>query len=175
MPWLIAVRVVSLPATASRMKKDAISSSVSRSPSSSVLTSADVRSSLGCLTRCWAMSRRTAASDAPASRKTPIGFSVSGGRNSGSPPDRMTFDFSKISWCWLSGIPIRLQITISGIGAAISLTKSALPLSITRSRTSTVIFSTSSMNAWIIFGVKRRETMPRRRWWRGSSMLIIEP
>ena len=46
-PWLIAVRVVSLPATARRMKNGAISCGASMSSPTSLWTSADVRSSVG--------------------------------------------------------------------------------------------------------------------------------
>ena len=47
MPWLIALRVVSLPATTSRMKNDPNSSVVSRWPSTSACMRAEVRSSVG--------------------------------------------------------------------------------------------------------------------------------
>ena len=47
MPWLIALRVVSLPAADSRMKNEAISADVSRSPSTSACTRFVVRSSAG--------------------------------------------------------------------------------------------------------------------------------
>ena len=50
-PWLMALRVVSLPATTSKMKKAATSVSVSASPSTFVLTRADVTSSVGCSRR----------------------------------------------------------------------------------------------------------------------------
>ena len=46
-PWLIVLRVVSLPAVARRMKNDAISSDDSWSPSTSALTSAVHRSARG--------------------------------------------------------------------------------------------------------------------------------
>ncbi len=51
MPWLMAVRVVSLPATARRMKNGATSSGASISPSTSACTSLLVRSSVGFLRR----------------------------------------------------------------------------------------------------------------------------
>ena len=54
MPWLIAFRVVSLPAAVSRMKNDAISGDVRRSPSSSACTRFVVRSSVGRVRRCSA-------------------------------------------------------------------------------------------------------------------------
>ena len=47
----MALRVVSLPAAASRMKNEAISAEVSRSPSTSAATSAVVRSSPGLIRR----------------------------------------------------------------------------------------------------------------------------
>ena len=46
-PWLIAVRVVSLPATARRMKNGAISFGASMSSPTSLWTSFEVRSSVG--------------------------------------------------------------------------------------------------------------------------------
>jgi hypothetical protein len=46
-PWLIALRVVSLPATASRMKNDPNSCEVRRSPSTSACIMIDDRSSVG--------------------------------------------------------------------------------------------------------------------------------
>ena len=47
MPWLVAVRVVSLPATASSRKNELKSSSESFSPSTSALTSVVTMSSPG--------------------------------------------------------------------------------------------------------------------------------
>ena len=44
----MALRVVSLPATTSRMKNDASSAWLSHSPSTLALTRAEVRSSVGC-------------------------------------------------------------------------------------------------------------------------------
>ncbi|CFR92492.1 Uncharacterised protein [Mycobacterium tuberculosis] len=52
---MIALRVVSLPATTSRMKNDAISLDDSRSPSTSASTRLLVRSS-------WWLTRRSSAS-----------------------------------------------------------------------------------------------------------------
>ena len=51
MPWLIALRVVSLPATTSRMKNEPNSWAVSRSPSSSACISPLVMSSRGFASR----------------------------------------------------------------------------------------------------------------------------
>ena len=54
-PWLMALRVVSLPATDSSMKKTLKSMSVSRSPSTSACRRALAMSSPGCW-RLWAAS-----------------------------------------------------------------------------------------------------------------------
>ena len=55
MPWLMELRVVSLPATVSRMTKNPNSSSVSPRPSLSALTSLVTRSSRGLALRSAAM------------------------------------------------------------------------------------------------------------------------
>ena len=59
MPWVMALRVVSLPAAARRMKKLAISDGVSVSPSTSACIMADTRSSCGLASRssptAWAI------------------------------------------------------------------------------------------------------------------------
>jgi hypothetical protein len=67
------------------------------------------------------------------------------------------------------------QMIPSGRGAAIAVTKSHSPFSITASITSVARRSTSCWSVPSAFGVKPRETMRRRRPWRGSSMAIIEP
>ena len=90
-PWLMALRVVSLPATTSRMKNEASSVSVRASPSTFVLTSAEVTSSVGCSRRkparsvmrmlsCWAAVMKATIGSAPSSTY------------SGSPLERMTFE-----------------------------------------------------------------------------------
>ncbi len=81
----MALRVVSLPATASRMKNDAISADVSRSPSTSAATSAVVRSSRGLARR----SSASAVAYAPMSMATFMNSSKSVVR-SGSPKPRIT-------------------------------------------------------------------------------------
>ena len=93
-PWLMALRVVSLPATTSRMKKAAISVSVSASPSTFVLTRAEVTSSVGCSLRWAARSSISMLSCWAAVMKATIG-SVPSGTYSGSPLERMTFDALK--------------------------------------------------------------------------------
>ena len=90
-PWLMALRVVSLPATTSRMKKDATSASVSCSPSTFVLTRAEVTSSVGCSRRTWARSSISMLSCCAAVMKATMGSPPSG-TYSGSPFDRITFE-----------------------------------------------------------------------------------
>ncbi len=97
------------------------------------------------------------------------------GMYSGSPLERITFDFASTKSYWLSGTPIISQMILSGMRMETSVTKSHAPIGLMRSRTSTAVFCTSSMRLCMTRGVKLRETMPRNRPWRGSSMLIIEP
>ena len=94
---------------------------------------------------------------------------------SGSPLERMMFDFASTKSYWLSGIPIISQMILSGIRIETSVTKSHEPIGLMRSSTSTATVCTSSINVCMTRGVKLRDTMPRSRPWRGSSMLIIEP
>ena len=125
-PWEIALRVVSLPATRSRMKKLAISWSVSRSPSTSALTSAVVRSSAGWLRRSTAIRVISPDNSSPAVRNAATACS-SLSMSSGSPPDRITLDSCSTIVRSSSGTPMRSQMTRSGMGAARSATTSIVP------------------------------------------------
>ena len=174
MPWLIALRVVSLPATTSSTKKDASSAWVSASPSISAERSWLVRSSVGLFSRSAASSFMIPVSSWPAWSAAAIGLSP-GATYSGSPRPSTTFVFSKTKAVWLSGMPMRSQTISSGSGAAISVTKSHSPFSITRSTVRAARCCTLASMRPSARGVKPRETMRRSRPWRGSSMLIIEP
>ena len=87
----MALRVVSLPATTSKMKNDATSASVSASPSTLVLTRAEVTSSVGCSFRYWARSFISRFNCCAAFMKATMGSSPSA-TYSGSPFERMTLD-----------------------------------------------------------------------------------
>ena len=89
----IAVLVVSLPATTSRMKNEASSAGVSCSPSMLAVASAETRSSAG---SAWLRSARPVTSSAsswPAVRIWVIASFRSSLTNSGSAPDRMMLVF----------------------------------------------------------------------------------
>ena len=174
MPWLMAFRVVSFPATTSSTKKEAISSLVSTSSLPAAWMRAVVRSSRGLRRRSSAISRISAASSEPAWSAAASRF-VPTGAYSGSPRPRIRLVLSKTSCVWLSGIPIISQTISSGSGAAISVTKSHSPFSITRSTMASARFSTAASIRARARGVKPRETIRRCRPWRGSSMLIIPP
>ena len=90
-PWLMALRVVSLPATTNRMKNEASSASVSDSPSTLPLTRAEVRSSVGCSRRSAARPRMSSARSLPAFMKASTGSSPSG-TYSVSPKDKMMLE-----------------------------------------------------------------------------------
>ena len=87
----MALRVVSLPATTRRMKNAAISVSLSASPSTLVLTKAEVTSSVGCSRRYVARSVMSRLSCCAAFMKATIGSSP-GLTYSVSPAERITFD-----------------------------------------------------------------------------------
>ena len=67
------------------------------------------------------------------------------------------------------------QITSSGNGCDSTLTRSASPCSQNWSSTSEQIVSTESSTPCNCRGVNERDTMPRWRAWRGSSMLMNDP
>ena len=169
-PWLIALRVVSLPAAESRMKKLAISIGSSRSPSTSACIIAETRSSVGFARR----SSPTAWAIWVISMTAPISVAMSGA-SSGSPAPRMTLVSSKMRSQESRGMPIISQMICNGSCAATSCTKSQLPRSATERTISRPLTCTSRSIAATRFGVNARLTMRRSRVWRGSSMLIIEP
>ena len=166
----MALRVVSLPAAASRMKKLAISAVFNRSPSTSACMRADTRSSCGFANRssptAWAI--MTISSDAPMSV-------AKSGVNSGSPAPRMTLVSSKMRCHCSRGIPIISQMICSGSCAAIRSTKSHSPRGATSATIWRALVRTSSSMRATVFGVKDLLTILRMRVWRGASMLIIDP
>ena len=87
----MALRVVSLPATTSRMKNEASSALVSCSPSMFAVASAVIRSSFGSWSRAAHSSVTRPASSAPAVRIWPTASSGFSLMMSGSLPDRITF------------------------------------------------------------------------------------
>ena len=124
-PWLIALRVVSLPATTSRMKNDPNSCGVSCSPSTSASIMIDVMSSRGVARRsspsAWAYCEHARARWPSGPRSVPP--------NSGSPAPRIDVRPARRS-CAVSsaGMPIMSQMISSGSGAAIVLDEVALPV-----------------------------------------------
>ena len=143
-PWAMALRVVSLPATTSRMKNEAISAGVRLSPSTSAVTRAVVRSSCGSFWRASASSVTSVARScvAPSSAAMTPG-SVWSGTYSASPRPRITLVRSKMKRSWLRGMPIMSTMIRSGSVAATSVTKSPSPRSTMSSRISDAIASTS--------------------------------
>ena len=87
----------------------------------------------------------------------------------------MTLVASSTVWNSLRGMPIMSQITSSGNGCEIASTRSTSPFSHMPSMTSAQITSTESRTPWSCRGVNDRDTMPRWRAWRGSSMPMNEP
>ena len=129
MPWEIALRVVSLPATDSSRKKRLKSMSDSDSPSTSALSSAEMMSSAGVVRRssasCWAyMNISTWA--------WKISSSLTWYSGSSDPIIRLLH--SKSLWRSSLGTPMSSAITSSGSSAATSTTKSPSPLASARSR-----------------------------------------
>ena len=72
-------------------------------------------------------------------------------------------------------MPIMSQITSSGNGAEMVSTRSTSPCSQMPSMTSSQIVATESSTDSSRRGVNARDTMPRWRAWRGSSMLMNDP
>ena len=122
MPWLIALRVVSLPAPDSRMKNEAISAEVNRSPSTSACTRLVVRSSRG-------RDRRDSANCAPyaARSRTALMIVSWSPPTSLSPAPSNTVVQWKTSGSSSSGMPIMSQMICSGSGPDSDWTKSACP------------------------------------------------
>ena len=173
MPCVIALRVVSLPATTKRIKKLPNSWLVSRSPSTTACIITLVRSSVGFASRAspsaWAYENMPMAASINFSKLPP---------KSGSPAPKIVFVHSNICRSSSAGMPIISQIICNGNRAAIASTKSN-SWSANSSMTESIIvraftFTYSSMRA-ISRGVKPFETIERSRKCFGSSMLIIEP
>ena len=169
-PQLIALRVVSLPATARRMKNDPNSDGVSRWPSTSACINVDTMSSRGWSRRSWPSSwayvYMPIAAASRASNEPP---------KSGSPAPRMTLVQSNTACSSAAGTPSMSQMICSGSGAANACTKSHSPRSAAsatswRARTRTLC----SMAATVL-GVKPFCTSRRSLEWRGSSRTIIDP
>ncbi len=169
----MAVRVVSLPATASRMKNGPSSWGASMSSPTSACTSADVRSSVGSARRASASSFISIVSWTPAWNIAAPMSSVPA--ISGSPAPRITLVADSTVENSLRGIPIMSQITSSGNGWEIACTRSTSPFSHMSSMTSAQIRSTDSVSWARRRGVNERATMPRCRACRGSSMAMNEP
>ena len=170
---LMAVRVVSLPATARRMKNGAISWGASMSSPRVLLTSAEVRSLRGCWRRSSASSFMMVTSWTPAPiRASPMSRPCS---ISGSPAPRMTLVASSTVSNSLRGMPIMSQMMRSGNGREIASTRSTSPFSHISSITSVQTVSTESSTACSSRGAKERPTMPRWRAWRGLSMAMNDP
>ena len=168
MPWLMALRVVSLPAADSRMKNDPISDDVRRSPLTSARTRLVVRSSVG-------RARRSSASATPYS-PSPVDGADDVSKSpatSSSPAPRIIDVHRKTFSSSSSGMPIMSQMICSGNGPAIDLHEIApgrrdalrtMSATSRRARSRTL----SSMRA-STFGVNARLTIARSRRWRGSS------
>ena len=166
--WLVVWRVVSLPATDSSTKNAPISSGSSRSPSTSVCTSALIRSSPGSSARWSAISRATAVSSS-----TPRKFISSGSR-----PARTSGSFQPTSSSALwrtvsrssSGTPIISEMVIIGRRWATSLTKSHSPSGATSSTIRRAWSAICSSMRFTCRGVKAAFTSPRTFVWRGASI-----
>ncbi len=170
MPWLIAFRVVSFPATTSRMKKDANSAGVSRSPSTSACMRTLVMSSPGLAMRASPSACAYCDNSTAAFMRTSIVTPYSG-----SPMPRITFESSNIRRLSASGMPIMSQMIASGSGPAISSTKSQVPLGATVRTMRRAVERTVSSSEATTRGVKPRFTSFRSFVCRGASMLIMEP
>ena len=173
MPTLVAVRVVSLPATASRMKNGPSSCGASTSSPTSACTRAEVRSSVGSARRFSASSAMSAVSSRPGGEQGAARSSAP--VISGSPAPRMTFVARSTVPNSLRGMPIMSQMTSSGNGWLTASTRSTSPCSHMSSMTSVHTRSTESSSDWSRRGVNERATMPRWRAWRGSSMAMNDP
>ncbi len=145
-PRVMALRVVSLPATANRMKKGATSLGASRSSPRSVWTRAEVRSSVGFLRRSSAISfiRPVRVMPAPSMAPTTSSLPVA----SGSPEPRITLVASSTVWNSLRGMPIMSQMISRGNGCEMAWTRSTSPCSHMPSMTSVQIVSTESSTPW---------------------------
>ena len=156
MPWAMALRVVSLPATDSSMKNRLKSISVSESPSTSALSRVVTMSGCGSARRCSArdcayMNISTWASMTLSSLT----------RYSGSSAPIMRLDQSKSLNRSSRGTPSSSAMTSSGSSAATSTTKSQSRLAMASSTMRTVRSRRCSSRAAIMRGVKPRLTSLR--------------
>ena len=146
MPRLIAVRVVSFPATARRMKNAAISWGASMSSPRVLLTNAEVRSFLGLLRRSSASSFMsvTSRTAAPIDRGASVLLAV---WRLGVPRAKNDVGRMEDRVNSLRGMPIMSQMTRSGNGWEIASTRSTSPFSHMLSMTSAQTASTESRTA----------------------------
>ena len=169
MPWLMAVRVVSLPAAMSRRKNGPRSSGGIASPSTSACTSVVVRSSSGC-------SRRFLPSQSPYSRSSALACK-SDSRvppKSLSPPASTRLVRSSSFARSPSGTPIMSQMMATGSASATSVTNSASPFGAMASTIRRARSRTASSAFAIILGVKPRFTTLRSFVCFGGSVAIID-
>ena len=155
----MALRVVSLPATASSTKNEVISSGVSMSSSRLWCTSFDVRSFVGFWRRSSISSPISAANAMPASSS--LAITSPSPTYSGSPPPRMTLVASRTVLNSLRGIPIMSQMISSGYGCDSTSTRSASPCSQNPSITSVQMDCTESSTPASSVGVKLCATIRR--------------
>ena len=169
----MALRVVSLPATTSKIKNEPNSCAVRLSPSTSAAIMTLVMSSRGFALRFSPSAWAYAKISIPTLSKS--SYDVT---NSGSPTPRIVLVQRKISEWSDSGTPIMSQMISNGSGAATCSTKSHERPGKSCSKRSTTfaarIFTWSSTRA-ISRGPKPFATMLRRRKCFGSSMAIMEP
>src|SRR5271166_4624331 len=156
-----ALRVVSLPATTSKMKNEASSALVSCSPSMLAVTSAETRSSAGACARSAARPVTRSASACPAPSNCITAWSMSSERNSGSAPDKMMLVLARTMSYWSSGMPIMSQMIFTGSRAATFATKSHGPVASRSSTVEAAARRTSSSNFAISRGLNARETIRR--------------
>jgi hypothetical protein len=172
-PWLMPVRVVSLPATARRMKNGAISCGVSMSLPEVVVDELRGEVVGGSARRSSASSFMRLVSCMPTRRSAVITSRPP--RKSGSPPPRITLVASSTVWNSLRGMPIMSQITSSGNGCDMTSTRSTSPCSQKPSITSVQIVSTESSTPCSWRGRERAGHDAALAGVAGSSMLMNDP
>ncbi len=166
MPWVIELRVVSLPATASMITKKPNSSSESFSPSMSAWISAVTMSSVGFLPRSSAICIAYMISSIE-------DCAGSTSANSGSSPPVISLDqrnsLSRSSW----GTPSSPAMACNGSSQLTCSTKSPLPSAAAVLAMFSARCASSSSSRPIARGVNPREMILRNRVWCGASMLSI--
>ena len=176
MPWLIALRVVSLPATTSSKKNEPSSPVVSRCRAVLVFDFGVHERAGDVVARVVepVLREREAVLEQLHARAHEL-FDASA-RTRGRRRRGSTFVCSKIRLVSSRGMPIMSQMICSGSAAAISVTKSHSPIGATRSTISRRLLRERcprSVATWR--GVKPRLTISRSLVCFGASMLIIEP